>query len=132
METSYVATKLRCYSGLIGLYYQEQGERKTWTIDDVKNRVKRWIEQRNNEREVSLCVIVSNVESLFYFNEGTIIEEPVVRVYGEIVRPNSDIIDAKIKEALLSLFSFLKVELKQYSVRFYFEGYRENASIRLC
>ena len=132
METTYVATKLRCFSGIIGLYYEDQGERKTWTLDDVKNRVKRWIENRTNDGLVNLAVIVSNVESLFYYSGGTIIEEPAIRIYGEIVRPNADIIDDKIKEALLSLFSFLKVELKQYSVRFYFQGYRENSSIRLC
>ena len=132
MERTYVATKLRCFSGIIGLYYEEQGERKTWTLEDVKSRVKKWIEKRNNDRQFSLCVIVSNVESLFYCSEGSIVEEPTVRVYGEIVRPNTDIADDRIKEALLNLFSFLNSDLKQYSVRFHFQGYTENKSIRIC
>ena len=132
MEPTYVSTKLRCFSGVIGLYYEDQGERKGWNLDDVKNRVKSWIEQRADNRQVNLCVLVSNVENLFYHSGGTIVEEPCVRVYGEIVRPNTSIVDDKIKEALLSLFSFLKVELKQYSLRFHFQGYLENVSIRIC
>jgi hypothetical protein len=131
MEPTYVSTKLRCFSGVIGLYYSDQSERKSWTLDDVKSLIKSWIEQRACNRQVNLCVVVSNTESLFYHNGGTVVEEPCVRVYGEIVRPNASIVDDKIKEALLSLFSFLKVELKQYSVRFHFQGYSGNESIRV-
>ena len=128
MEPTYVSTKLRCFSGLIRLYYDDQGDRKSWTLVDVKTCVKRWIEHS----QLSLCVIVSNVESLFYECSGVVVEEPSVRIYGEIERTNSTVLDNKIKEALLSLFSFLKVELKQYSVSFHFQGYTENSSIRIC
>ena len=60
------------------------------------------------------------------------VEEPSIRVYGEIVRPNADIPDEEIKQTLIQLFTYLKEELKQYSVRFNFQGYNENVSIRIC
>lgn len=37
----------------------------------------------------------------------------------------------KLKKTLLELFTYLKEELKQYSVRFNFQGYNENVSIRI-
>lgn len=123
MDKSYVSTKLRCYSSIIRLSYQEQGIRKIWSLNDVKNVVRSWFSIQQRE----LSVNISNLESCFY--EGNIEEEPVVRLYGEIIRP--DITDDKIKDELLSLFSFLKSELNQYNFTFYFQGYRENASIRL-
>ena len=123
MDKSYVSTKLRCYSSIIRLSYQEQGIRKIWSLNDVKNVVRSWFSIQKREFSVN----ISNLESCFY--EGNIEEEPVVRLYGEIIRP--DITDDKIKDELLSLFSFLKSELNQYNFTFYFQGYRENASIRL-
>uniref|UniRef100_A0A6C0BBD7 Uncharacterized protein n=1 Tax=viral metagenome TaxID=1070528 RepID=A0A6C0BBD7_9ZZZZ len=60
-----------------------------------------------------------------YCYEGNVVEEPSIRVYGEIVRPNADIPDEEIKN-ILELFTYLKEELKQCSVRFNFQGYNEN------
>jgi hypothetical protein len=131
---TYVSTKLRCYSGIIRLYYEDEQFIKAWSFEDIKNTVYRWfsIEKRD------INVIVSNLETSFYHRENNpygrtesdnIIEEPIVRIYGEIIRP--DITDDNIKEELISLFSFLSSELKQ-KCQFYFQGYRENAYIRLC
>ncbi len=75
--------------------------------------------------------MLSNVETLIYCYEGNVVEESSIRVYGEIVRPNANIPDEEIKKALLELFTYLKEELKQYSVRFNFQGYNENVSIML-
>jgi hypothetical protein len=126
MEKTYVSTKLRCYSGIIRLYYDEEQYTKAWSLDYVKNTVYRWFCLENRE----INVAVSNLETSFLYNkERQIVEEPIVRVYGEIIKP--DITDDNIKEELLSLFSFLSSELKQ-KCQFYFQGYRENAYIRLC
>ena len=122
---TYVATKLRCYSGIIRLYYEDEQFIKAWSFEDIKNTVYRWFSIEKRE----INVIVSNLETSFYHRENNIIEEPIVRIYGEIIKP--DITDDNIKEELISLFSFLSSELKQ-KCQFYFQGYRENAYIRLC
>ena len=131
---TYVSTKLRCYSGIIRLYYEDEQFIKAWSFEDIKNTVYRWFSIEKRE----INVIVSNLETSFYHRDNNpygrtesdnIIEEPIVRIYGEIIRP--DITDDNIKEELISLFSFLSSELKQ-KCQFYFQGYRENAYIRLC
>ena len=135
-EVSLTTTKLRQFSGLIGLEYTIEDEdgnliTKLWTYEDVKELVKKWIRQRMVNNKTNLCVLLSNVETLMYCYEGNIVEEPSIRVYGENVRPNADIPDGEIKKTLLGLFTYLKEELKQYSVRFNFQGYNENVSIRI-
>lgn len=131
----YTLTKTRQFSGVIGLEYKIQGHGdliyKLWTFEDVKELVKKWIIERMNKEKTNLCILLSNVETLMYCNEGRVVEEPSIRVYGEIVRPNIDIPDEEIKKTLIEFFTFLKVELKQYSVRFNFQGYDENISIRI-
>lgn len=122
---TYVATKLRCYSGIIRTYYEDEQIIKIWSFEDIKNTVYRWFSI--DKRQIN--VNVSNLETSFYHRGNNIIEEPIVRIYGEIIKP--DITDDTIKEELLSLFSFLSSELKQ-KCQFYFQGYRENAYIRLC
>lgn len=128
---TYVATKLRCYSGIIRLYYEDEQIMKAWSFEDIKNTVYRWFSIEKRE----INVIVSNLETSFYHRAYgltetyNIIEDPIVRIYGEISKP--DITDDNIKKELLSLFSFLSSELKQ-KCQFYFQGYRENAYIRLC
>lgn len=131
---TYVSTKLRCYSGIIRLYYEDEQFIKAWSFEDIKNTVYRWFSIEKREINVN----VSNLETSFYHRENitygrtesdNIIEEPIVRIYGEIIKP--DITDDNIKEELISLFSFLSSELKQ-KCQFYFQGYRENAYIRLC
>jgi len=104
---------------------------KLWTYEDVKELVKKWIRQRMVDKKTNLCVLLSNVETLMYCYEENVVEEPSIRVYGEIVRPNADIPDGEIKKTLLELFTYLKETLKQYSVRFNFQGYNENVSIRI-
>ena len=131
MATSYVETKLRCFSGLIGLAYQENEETRVRTRDDVKVMVQQWIHQRFENSQVFLSVVVSAEESLLYFNVTDLIEEPCIQVHGEVVTPNYTVTDSKIKEAVLHLFTFLKTELKQYSIRVQFQGYHENVSIRI-
>ena len=135
-EVSLTTTKLRQFSGIIGLEYTIKDEdcnliTKLWTHEDVKELVKKWIRQRMVDNKTNLCVLLSNVETLMYCYEENVVEEPSIRVYGEIVRPNADIPDGEIKKTLLELFTYLKEELKQYSVRFNFQGYNENISIRI-
>ena len=135
-EVSLTTTKLRQFSGIIGLEYtieDEDGKLITnlWSYEDVKELVKKWIKQRIVDKKTNLCVLLSNVETLMYCYEGNVVEEPSIRVYGEIVRPNADIPDEEIKKTLLDIFTYLKDELKQYSVRFNFQGYNENVSIRI-
>lgn len=135
-EVSLTTTKLRQFSGIIGLDYTIEDEdgnliTKLWSYEDVKELVKKWIRQRMVDKKTNLCVLLSNVETLMYCYEGNIVEEPSIRVYGEIVRPNADIPDGEIKKTLLELFTYLREGLKQYSVRFNFQGYNENVSIRI-
>ena len=135
-EVSLTTTKLRQFSGIIGLEYTIKDEEcnlitKLWTYEDVKELVKKWIRQRMVDKKTNLCVLLSNVETLMYCYEENVVEEPSIRVYGEIVRPNADIPDEEIKKTLLELFTYLREELKQYSVRFNFQGYNENVSIRI-
>ena len=131
-------TKLRQFSGIIGLEYKtkdfEDGNitAKLWTYEDVKELVYKWVRQRMIDKKTNLCVLLSNVETLIYCYEGNVVEEPSIRVYGEIVRPNADIPDEEIKQTLIQFFTYLKEELKQYSVGFNFQGYNENVSIRIC
>lgn len=124
-------TKLRCFSGLIGLAYQENEKSRVWTREDVKILVQQWIHQRFQNSQVYLSVVVSAEESLLYFNGTDLIEEPCIQVHGEVVTPNFAVTDSKVKDAVLNLFTFLKTELKQYSIRVHFQGYHENVSIRL-
>jgi hypothetical protein len=135
-EVTLTTTKLRQFSGIIGLEYTIKDEdcnliTKLWTYEDVKELVKKWIRQRMVDNKTNLCVLLSNVETLMYCYEENVVEEPSIRVYGEIVRPNADIPDGEIKKTLLELFTYLKETLKQYSVRFNFQGYNENISIRI-
>jgi len=144
-DITITTTKLRQFSGVIGLeYYTDDGYgecmlneppynqiTKLWTYEDVKELVYKWVRQRMIDKKTNLCVLLSNVETLIYCYEGNVVEEPSIRVYGEIVRPNADIPDEEIKQTLLELFTYLRVELKQYSVRFNFQGYNENISIRI-
>jgi len=135
-EATLTITKLRQFSGIIGLEYTIEDKvseiiTKLWTYEDVKELVIKWITQRMVEKKTNLCVLLSNVETLMYCYEENVVEEPSIRVYGEIVRPNADIPDGEIKKTLLELFTYLKKELKQYSVRFNFQGYNENVSIRI-
>ena len=104
---------------------------KLWTYEDVKELVYKWVRQRMIDKKTNLCVLLSNVETLIYCYEGNVVEEPSIRVYGEIVRPNADIPDEEIKQTLIQFFTYLKTELNQYSVRFNFQGYNENVSIRI-
>jgi len=135
-EEKLTTTKLRQFSCIIGLEYKIEDEEgnlitKLWSYEEVKELVKKWIRQRLVDKKTNLCVLLSNVETLMYCYEGNVVEEPSLRVYGEIVRPNADKPDGEIKKTLLELFTYLKEELKQYSVRFNFQGYNENVSIRI-
>lgn len=127
--------KLRQFSGIIGLekeVYDYNSNNRVWTYEDVKNLIGKWINQRYIDNKTNLYILLSNVERLIYCYEGNIIEEQSIRVYGEIVKPNADIPDEEIKKILIDLFTYLKVELNQYSVRFNFQGYDKNMSIIIC
>ena len=54
------------------------------------------------DKKPNLCVLLSNIETLMYCYEGNVVEEPSIRVYGEIVRPNADIPDEEIKKHYLN------------------------------
>lgn len=102
-ETTLTITKLRQFSGIIGLEYTIEDKvseiiTKLWTYEDVKELVEKWITQRMVEKKTNLCVLLSNVETLMYCYEENVVEEPSIRVYGEIVRPNADIPDGEIKK----------------------------------
>ena len=131
MATSYVETNLRCFSGLIGLAYEENQEQRVWKREDVKGLVQQWIHQRVQKGQIYLSVIVSAEGSLLYPTGSDLIEEPCVQVHGEVVRPNLAVTDSKIKETVLHLFAFLKTQLKQQSIRVHFQGYHENVSLRI-
>jgi len=127
-----VESKLRCFSSLIGLAYQgKEEEFRVWTREDVKIIVQQWIHQRLQDNQIHLCVIVSAEESLLYHTGNDIFEQPCVRVHGEVMQPNLTVTDSKIKEAVIDLFTFLKTELKQYSIQVCFQGYHENVSFRI-
>jgi len=131
MATSCVETKLRRFSGLIGLAYTENEELKAWTREDVKIVVQQWIHQRVQTGQIYLNVIVSAEESLLYYIGDDLKEQPAVQVHGDVVTPNFTATDSKVKDAIIHLFTFLKTELKQYSVRVHFQGYHENVSLRI-
>ena len=102
-ELTLTTTKLRQFSGIIGLEYTIEDEdgnliTKLWTYEDVKELVKKWITQRMVDNKTNLCVLLSNVETLIYCYEKNVVEESSIRVYGEIVRPNADIPDGEIKK----------------------------------
>jgi hypothetical protein len=131
------STTTRQFSGVIGLLYNNEGfyqydnNKQCWNIDDVKELIKKWLKQRLIDKKIDLCICVSNVETLYYTFEENIIEEPIIRIYGEIVSRHKDILDEEILNALFELFIFLKNELKQHSVRFNYQGLTEHKSYRI-
>ena len=78
-----------------------------------------------------MCIGLSNIETLYYTWKNVFIEEPIVRVYGEIVSRHEGIADEEILNALFELFTYLKVDLKQHSVRFNYQGFTEHKSYRI-
>lgn len=137
-SVSITSSPIRQFSGTIGLlynnegYYDYRGEKKlSWTRDDVKELIRKYMRQRSIDKKFELCVGLSNVEMLCYTWEGDFIEEPIVRVYGEIVSRHEGISDEEILNALFELFTYLKVDLKQHSVRFNYQGFMEHKSYRI-
>ena len=63
---TYVSTKLRCYSGIIRLYYEDEQFIKAWSFEDIKNTVYRWFSIEKRE----INVIVSNLETSFYHRDN--------------------------------------------------------------
>ena len=132
------SSPIRQFSGTIGLlynnegYYDYEGEKKlSWSLDDVKELIRKNMRQRSIDKKFDLCIGLSNIETLCYTWEDDFIEEPIVRVYGEIVSRHDGISDEEILNALFELFTYLKVELKQHSVRFNYQGFTEHKSYRI-
>ena len=132
------SSPIRQFSGTIGLlynnegYYDYEGEKKlSWSLDDVKELIRKYMRQRSIDKKFDLCIGLSNIETLCYTWEDDFIEEPIVRVYGEIVSRHDGISDEEILNALFELFTYLKVELKQHSVRFNYQGFTEHKSYRI-
>ena len=135
---SITSSPIRQFSGTIGLlynnegYYDYGGEKKlSWTLDDVKELIRKYSRQKSIDKKFDLCIGLSNIETLCYTWEYDFIEEPIVRVYGEIVSRHKGISDEEILNALFELFTYLKVELKQHSVRFNYQGFTEHKSYRI-
>jgi len=135
---SITSSPIRQFSGTIGLlynnegYYDYGGEKKlSWSLDDIKELIRKYIRQRSIDKKFDLCIGLSNIETLCYTWEDDFIEEPIVRVYGEIVSRHDGISDEEILNALFELFTYLKVELKQHSVRFNYQGFTEHKSYRI-
>ena len=131
VQVSVSEAKMRQFSGVIGLEYTVDGCKSYWTHTDVKTLLIQWIRSRMIEGKTNLCACVSNVESLMYCYQGDVVEEPFVRVYGEIVIPNADKTDEEIKNVLIELLTYFKIQLKQDTVRFNFQGYDIALSIRI-
>lgn len=135
---SITSSPIRQFSGTIGLlynnegYYDYGGEKKlSWSLDDVKELIRKYSRQRSIDKKFNLCIGLSNIETLHYTWEDVFIEEPIVRVYGEIVSRHEGIPDEEILNALFELFTYLKVDLKQHSVRFNYQGFTEHKSYRI-
>lgn len=135
---SITSSPIRQFSGTIGLlynnegYYDYGGEKKlSWSLDDVKELIRKYSRQRSIDKKFDLCIGLSNIETLCYTWEDEYIEEPIVRVYGEIVSRHEGIADEEILNALFELFTYLKVDLKQHSVRFNYQGFTEHKSYRI-
>jgi hypothetical protein len=135
---SITSSPIRQFSGTIGLlynnegYYDYGGEKKlSWCLDDVKELIRKYMRQRSIDKKFDLCIGLSNIETLCYYWEYDFIEEPIVRVYGEIVSRHEGISDEEILNALFELFTYLKVDLKQHSVRFNYQGFTEHKSYRI-
>jgi hypothetical protein len=135
-DNAIIASQIRQFSGVVGLlynnkgYYNYNGEENTWTYENVKDLIEKWIKLSSNKK-ITLCVGLSNVETLCYTYEEKYIEEPIVRVYGEIVSRHDGICDEEILNILFDLFTYLKIHLKQNSVRFNYQGFKDHRSYRI-
>ena len=137
-SVSITSSPIRQFSGTIGLlynnegYYDYGGEKKlSWSFYDVKELIRKYSRQRSIDKKFNLCIGLSNIETLCYTWKNVFIEEPIVRVYGEIISRHEGIADEEILNALFELFTYLKVDLKQHSVRFNYQGFTEHKSYRI-
>lgn len=135
---SITSSPIRQFSGTIGLLYNNEGyydyggkKKLSWSLDDVKELIRKYMRQRSIDKKFDLCIGLSNIETLCYTWENNFIEEPIVRVYGEMVSRHDGISDEEILNALFELFTYLKVDLKQHSVRFNYQGFTEHKSYRI-
>ena len=112
------------FSGTIGLLYNN--DELTWSLNDVKKLIKKYI----FDNKLDLCIGISNIETLCYKDEDNYIEEPIVRIYGDL--SYYDEYQNKIVDILHELFIYLKVNLKQSSVIFNYNGLRIHASYCIC
>lgn len=136
---SITASHIRQFNGTIGLlynnenYYDNGGEKQlSWTFNDVKELIRKYIRQMNIDKKMDLCIGLSNIETQCYTCKDYYIEEPIIRVYGEIDRCHKDIPDEEILNILVELFTYLKVELRQNSVKLNYQGFREHKSYLIC
>lgn len=130
---SITSSPTRQFSGTIGLlYFNDDRKQLSWTFNDVKELIKKYTKQRNSDKKFDLCIGLSNIETLYYTCKDDYIEEPIIRVYGEIVSRHEDISDDSILNTLFELFTYLKVDLKQHSVRFNYQGFTEHKTYRIC
>ncbi len=127
---------IRQFYGTVNLEYvcdDDTGKTANWTIQDVQQKVSEWIEQSAKNNKPLLNVKISNEETQISWKDGTLHKESFVKIYGELTEPNNiTISDSKIKKTLTELFIWLRVELKQQSLRFNFQGYNENISVNIC
>jgi hypothetical protein len=130
------SSQIRQFNGTIGLLYNNDydcnGQQELcWTYEDVKQLIIMWQRQQSADNKIGLCIALSNVERLLYVNAGYHIDEPIIRVYGEIVSRHVTLSDEEILNELMELFSYLKKNMKQQSVRFNYQGYTEHLSYRI-
>lgn len=131
------SSQIRQFNGTIGLLYNnnendcDEQQELCWTYEDVKHLIIMWQRQQSVNNKIVLCIALSNVERLLYVNTGYHIDEPIIRVYGEIVSRHITLSDEEILNELMDLFSYLKKNMKQQSVRFNYQGYTEHLSYRI-
>ena len=132
---SIVSSQIRQFNGTIGLlynnenYYSNGGKKQfSWTFNDVKELIRKYTRQINIDKKLDLCIGLSNIETQCYAYKNETIEEPIIRVYGEINRRHECVSDEEILHILFELFTYLKVELRQNIVKFNYQGYREHKS----
>jgi tellurite resistance-related uncharacterized protein len=121
-KTQYNMCESRSYSGIIGLLVNNI---PAWSKASVSRCVDDWYKQKINKSEVSLNVIVGEVETLIYDYNERVIHAPIIRIYSEIPSKYDHMSDDELVNVVYSLFEYIKINLKQNIVRFTYNGHNK-------
>jgi hypothetical protein len=128
-KTQYNVCESRSYSGVIGLLVNNI---PAWSKASVIRCIDDWFNQKINKSEVSLNVIVSEVETLIYDCNKRVMQAPIIRIYSEIPSKYDHLSDEELVNVVYSLFEYLKINLKQNIVRFTYNGHNKmNSTYRI-